>query len=195
MSPKIALIAVHEIYGVNDYMNDVIQTFSSQQIDVFCPNLLQRTHPFSYEEEQQAYSYFMKHVGFDVGKEKIETIVTELKKEYTYVGIVGFNVGATIAWRCSKNTEVNFVICCYGSRIRDYIDVKPACPALLLFPKEETSFSVTSLVTYLNENNPSLHIQQFQGEHGFLNRFNKTYHEQSAKDATIIIQSFLHHIF
>lgn len=194
MPHKIALVVVHEIYGVNDHMNDVIQTFSSQQIDVFCPNLLQMTHPFPYQEEQQAYSYFMKHVGFEKGKEKIERVVTELKEEYRYVGILGFSVGATIAWLCSENEHVDFVICCYGSRIRDYTHMKPSCPALLLFPEQEASFSVTSLVTYLEQGNPALHIKQFHGEHGFLNRYDKNYHEQSAKQANETIQSFIQQI-
>lgn len=194
MLHKIALVVVHEIYGVNDHMNDITQTFSSQQVDIFCPNLLQRSHPFPYQEEQQAYSYFMKNVGFDHGKEKIENVVTELKEEYTHVGIIGFSIGATIAWLCSENEHVDFVICCYGSRIRDYTHITPICPALLLFPEQEASFSISSLTTHLKQHNPSLNIKQFPGEHGFLNRYHKNYNESSTKQAYKTIHSFLQHI-
>lgn len=194
MYHKIALVVAHEIYGLNDHMKDVIHSFSSPHIDVFCPNFLERPLPFPYEEEQEAYLYFMKNIGFKRGKETIEKAVMALRKDYTHVGIIGFSIGATIAWLCSENKNVDFIICCYGSRIRDYTHITPVCPALLLFPEQEASFSIPSLITHLKQHNPSLNIKQFPGEHGFLNRYHKNYNEGSIKQAYKTIHSFLQHI-
>ena len=54
---KLALIAVHEIYGVNDHMHHVTDHFTSSHIDVFCPNLLQSQPAFPYSDEEKAYHF------------------------------------------------------------------------------------------------------------------------------------------
>ena len=54
---KLALVVVHEIYGVNDHMHHVTDHFTSSHIDVFCPNLLQSQHAFHYSDEEKAYHF------------------------------------------------------------------------------------------------------------------------------------------
>ncbi|SCC15207.1 Dienelactone hydrolase [Bacillus wiedmannii] len=140
MKKKLALVTVHEIYGVNDHMHQVTQHFTSSHIDVFCPNLLQSQHAFHYSDEEKAYHFFMNHIGFDNGKKQIEEFITHLSSSYTHIGLIGFSVGATISWLCSNNPKIDFIIGCYGSRIRDYIHIKPTCATLLIFPEKEASF-------------------------------------------------------
>ncbi|PFE06236.1 hypothetical protein COE15_12010 [Bacillus cereus] len=192
MNQKVALIAIHEIYGVNEHMQDIVTKFSSQHVDVFCPNLLQLNSHFHYNDEQKAYSHFIKNVGFQHGKEQVEEIITTLSKKYSCIGLIGFSVGATISWLCSKNPKVNFVISCYGSRIRDYSYMIPTCPTLLIFPETELNCSVSSLIATLQEqNNPFLHIHQFPGYHGFLDPYTAKYNGESTKQAYEMIDSFL----
>jgi len=192
MKKKCALVAVHEIYGVNDHMHHVAHHFTSSHIDVFCPNLLQSQHAFHYSDEEKAYHFFMNHIGFDDGKEQIEEFITRLSSRYTHIGLIGFSVGATISWLCSNNPKIDFIIGCYGSRIRDYIHMKPTCATLLIFPEKEASFSVASFIqTLQQQNNPLLEIQQLHGEHGFLNPYTEKYSENSTKQAYNIIDSFL----
>ncbi|TKI91779.1 dienelactone hydrolase family protein, partial [Bacillus wiedmannii] len=76
MKKKLALVIVHEIYGVNDHMHHVTHHFTSSQIDVFCPNLLQSQHTFHYSDEEKAYQYFVNHIGFTDGKKQIEEFIT-----------------------------------------------------------------------------------------------------------------------
>ncbi|KFN02595.1 dienelactone hydrolase family protein [Bacillus clarus] len=192
MKKKLALIIIHEIYGVNDHMKHVVTHFTSPKIDVFCPNLLQFPSSFHYDEEEKAYTYFIQHVGFHYGKERIEEVITTLSNSYTHIGIIGFSVGATIAWLCSDNPNVNFIIGCYGSRIRDYLQLKPTCPTFLIFPEKEPNFSVSSLITTFKQlEHPLLQIKQFPGEHGFLNPYTLKYNAQSTKQVYTILDSFL----
>ncbi|MFB5250477.1 dienelactone hydrolase family protein [Bacillus mycoides] len=194
MKKKLALVVVHEIYGGNDHMQHVIDRFTSSNIDVFCPNLLQLQNAFHYSDEEKAYQYFMNQIGFDDGKEQIEELITSLSSSYTHIGLIGFSVGATIAWLCSNNNnpKLDFIIGCYGSRIRDYVHMKPSCATLLIFPEKETNFSVSSFMqTLQQQNNPLVEIKQLHGEHGFLNPYSEKYNEQSAKQVYNIIDSFL----
>ncbi|UYX54123.1 dienelactone hydrolase family protein [Bacillus thuringiensis] len=192
MKKKLALVSVHEIYGVNDHMHHVIDRFTSSHIDVFCPNLLQLQQAFHYSNEEKAYQHFMNHIGFDDGKEQIEDLITTLSNSYTHIGLLGFSAGATIAWLCSTNSKIDFIIGCYGSRIRDYVHVKPSCATLLIFPEKETNFSVFSLMkTLQQQDNPLLEIKQLQGEHGFLNPYTEKYNKESTTQVYKIIDSFL----
>lgn len=195
MKQKTALLLLHEIYGINQHMGHVIHTLSSATIDVICPNLLQRSSPFHYDKESEAYLHFMKNVGFQQGKQQIEDMLAELRNNYTYVGVLGFSVGATIAWLCSEDSRIDFVIGCYGSRIRDYTNIVPKCKALLLFPTNETSFSVSTLIESLqSKGHPLLNIKQFNGEHGFLDPFSSAYNQEAANQGYEMIRSFLQNI-
>ncbi|MFC9448826.1 dienelactone hydrolase family protein [Bacillus cereus] len=192
MKQKLALIAVHEIYGVNDHMYHVIDHFTSSHIDVFCPNLLQSQQAFHYSDEEKAYHHFVTHIGFDDGKRQIEEFITRLSSSYTHIGLIGFSIGATISWLCSNNPKIDFIIGCYGSRIRDYIHMKPTCAALLIFPEKESNFSVPALIKALHQqNNPLLEIKQLHGEHGFLNPYTEKYNKHSTSQVYNIIDSFL----
>ncbi|MEH6889387.1 dienelactone hydrolase family protein [Bacillus sp. JJ864] len=195
MEQKTAILLLHEIYGINEHIEHVIQTFSSSTIDVVCPNLLQRYSPFDYDQETEAYLHFMNNIGFEKGKQQIDSLLTELQNNYASVGVLGFSVGATIAWLCSEDTRIDFVIGCYGSRIRDYTNIVPKCPALLLFPANETSFSVSALIGSLQDKSHQLlNIKQLNGEHGFLDPFSKAYNKEAATQGYEIIRSFLQDI-
>ena len=146
-----AILLIHEIYGVNDHMKFVKQELSKLEADIICPNLLSRDVPYRYEEEDMAYQNFVQNIGIDEGSRQINNMLTQLKQEYEEVGVIGFSVGATISWLCSENNLCDFVIGCYGSRIRDYINRRPVCPTLLIFPAEEQTFNVDSLINSLEQ--------------------------------------------
>ena len=184
---KQAIVILHEIYGVNKFIKDQCQKFIEAGYDVFCPNMIAKP-PFLYNESTEAYDFFMKNVGFEVYKE-VSEFVNQLKDKYDNVFIIGFSVGATIAWRCCEKTSCSGIVACYGSRIRDYTYLKPACPMLLLFAKEE-SFDVHAMVCQL-QNKQRLSIIEFDIEHGFLDSYSKYYNFQQSKFAEESIAHFI----
>lgn len=184
---KQAVILLHEIYGVNLFMEDQCQWWLDAGYDVYCPNLLHRA-PFAYEESERAYSFFVNQVGFEVCLDIIQ-ILKSLKEKYADVFIVGFSVGATIAWWCSENELCTGVMACYGSRIRDYIDLTPACPTLLLFAKED-SFDVKSTIKQL-QHKEHVAVYDFDAKHGFLDPYNNHYDEEQAMKVQNKIAKFM----
>jgi dienelactone hydrolase len=184
---KIAIIVIHEIYGVNKFIKDQCQKYQDYGYDVYCPDLIGRT-PFLYEESEEAYEYFNQNVGFQVYK-KINNYVQLLKERYDKVFLMGFSVGATIAWKCCENTLCSGIIACYGSRIREYTDLSPVCPTFLLFAKED-SFDVSATVGKLREK-PNLTIMELEAKHGFLDSYSKQYNQEKAKVAKDAILNFM----
>ncbi|MGD9566802.1 MAG: dienelactone hydrolase family protein [Sedimentibacter sp.] len=143
---KQAIVVLHEIYGINQFVKKQYQEFIEAGYDVFCPNMIDRAS-FSYEESIEAYDFFINNVGFEVYKE-INDLVNQLKDKYDDVFNIGFSVGATIAWRCSENSLCSGIVACYGSRIRDYTNINLIYPSLLLFANEILLMFMHCLVNF-----------------------------------------------
>ncbi|MDF2544224.1 MAG: hydrolase [Herbinix sp.] len=184
---KKAIIVLHEIYGLNLFVKEQCQKYTDTGFDVYCPNFLNRP-PFLYDEANAAYEYFTQNVGFQV-YEEINNLVYQLKESYDTVFLLGFSVGATIAWQCCENTLCSGIIACYGSRIRDYTNLCPACPTLLLFAKED-SFDVAATASRLRDK-PYLVLMELDAKHGFLDVHSKQYNQQMTKIAEESITDFL----
>jgi dienelactone hydrolase len=174
------IIIVHEIYGINQHMVELCELLSEQNFDVLCPNLLEQEIPFDYSQEVKAYHNFMDNVGFTNGLHKVKNILLDIQDEYSKIFIIGFSVGATVAWLCSEEECVDGIVGYYGSRIRDYVNIYPKCPVLLFFPKVEKSFNVDELVSTLDKPNIDVHI--CRGEHGFSNPYSSKYNEELAQN-------------
>lgn len=186
---KTVIIVIHEIYGLNDHIKGVCESFFQHGYDVVFPNLIEQEEPFTYLEEDIAYRHFINNIGFVKATGMIHSLLSEVKGNYSKIFIVGFSVGATIAWLCSNHESINGVVGYYGSRIRDYLDLVPSCPTLLFFPQEEISFDVDSLITKLEEK--SVNALKLNGLHGFSDPFSKNYHLESTKKAYHTMIEFL----
>jgi dienelactone hydrolase len=186
-----AIIVLHEIYGINQHILKVYQYYKLAGFDVICTNLINRDEPFDYDHEEAAYEYFMKNVGFDVASEKVSDLIMQTKQKYKHVFLLGFSIGATIAWLCSgKEPICEGVIGYYGSRIRNYLNIIPKCPALLIFAAEEKSFNVMELAFILEEKiNVETHV--LSGKHGFCDPFSNRYDEQLCQEAVELVDDFL----
>ena len=180
----VAIIILHEIYGINRFIEELCIQYHNDGFDVFCPQLLGREN-FPYEDSSGAYAYFLNEVGFDVYK-KVKEQIKYLKLFYKKVFVLGFSVGATIAWLCSETSLADGIICCYGSRIRDYLQVKPCCQVLLLFAQYD-SFNVQELVNWFKDKK-NIAIFSLPAHHGFLDKYNKYYDEKEANIAAVLIR-------
>lgn len=184
------IIVLHEIYGLNQHIQIVCQKFSMAGYDIICPNLIDQEQPFEYNLQEEAYYHFMNNIGFDLGVQRIKHLMIQAQKQYKHVFILGYSIGATIAWLCSSEDNMcDGIIGYYGSRIRDYMNITPKCPTLLIFPSEEKSFNVEELVDSLVKRNIDAHI--VRGKHGFSDPFSKNYCLQSSEEAGRLVDNFL----
>lgn len=143
---------------------------------------------FSYSEASEAYDYFRHQVGFEIYKE-IEQLIERLKLQYEQVFVIGFSVGATVAWRCCENLKCDGIICCYGSRIRDYLTLQPCCPVLLLFA-EQDSFAVDDVISQLHSK-PNVEIHKLNAHHGFFDPYSEHFEAEQAEISKKYISDFL----
>ncbi|WP_263559845.1 dienelactone hydrolase family protein [Paenibacillus polymyxa] len=182
------IVVLHEIYGINQHIQNYCSILSDENYDVICPNLIGKETPFDYSQEEAAYAHFIKNIGFKRASYHIESLLLSIQARYKKVFIVGFSIGATIAWLCSKEKYVDGIVGYYGSRIRNYLEITPHCPALLFFPQEEISFNVDELISALDNHNIQIH--KFSGQHGFSDPYSPRYHVHSAQQSFIEMVEF-----
>ncbi|MBC2726084.1 dienelactone hydrolase family protein [Desulfosporosinus sp.] len=189
---KSVIIVLHEIYGINPHIKWVCEHYLEAGYDVLCPNFIKsEIGYFDYNREEEAYQYFVNHVGFPHMVDEIGKILIKSRAAYNNIVLLGFSVGATAAWICSeKGNTADEVICYYGSRIRDYQNITPRCSTLLIFAKEEKSFNVSKL-TNVFEEKKSVNVSVLDGKHGFSDPFSKNFNEQSQKRALKLVDEFL----
>ncbi|MFJ7668724.1 dienelactone hydrolase family protein [Lysinibacillus sp. NPDC097195] len=183
------IFILHEIYGVNDFIKKQARTYSDANTSVECISLYQNAEVFTYNQEKEAYDYYIQEIGFDKPLQKLTTLLMEAKNHYQEVVVMGFSVGATLAWRLSTY-PIDRIICLYGSRIRQYMDIHPTCPTLVILPNNEKSFDVNELKHGL-EKLPNVQVSQFSGNHGFMDDNNLNYCQQSYQQAQSEILRFL----
>jgi dienelactone hydrolase len=184
---KSAMIVLHEIYGINDFIKDRCDEYHAKGFDIYCPDMLSRNR-FAYYETEKAYTFFNNEVGFDYWH-RVEALLEALRSAYDKLYVVGFSVGATLAWRCCTSELCDGIICCYGSRIRDYVNLSPACPVLLLFASAD-SFDVNDVAAALREKTKTK-LCVFPAKHGFLDPYSRHYNEKQARAAKEQIHDFL----
>lgn len=191
---KNVIVILHEIYGINKHIKNVCKKYSDLGFDVLCPNLLLDRKTFDYADEEIAYKNFKNNIGFEVASNKVKKLLTDISEKYESIITIGFSVGATIAWICSEVEDVcNGIICYYGSRIRDYIDVLPKCPIVLLYPKEEKSFDIDNHIKEIEVcENMAIHV--LEGKHGFADEYCKNYNDNLKKEAEELTLTFIQKI-
>lgn len=186
-----AIIVLHEIYGINPHIERICEQYMAAGYAVICPDFLKSKDYFDYRKEEEAYQYFFKHIGFPSMVHEVKSILLKAKTEYKNVFLLGFSVGATAAWISSETENAaDGVICYYGSRIRDYQNITPKCPILLIFAKEEKSFNVSELACALGQKE-FVKVHQLDGKHGFCDSFSDQFNEQSQQIAQNLVETFL----
>ncbi|CAH8246623.1 dienelactone hydrolase family protein [Paenibacillus melissococcoides] len=90
---------------------------------------------------------------------------------------------------CSGSSGLDGIIGFYGSRIRNYADIEPCCPALLYFASEE-QFDVSGLARQLGETGRT-RVEVVPAGHGFMNPFHSSYQREQAEACMAGCSEFL----
>jgi dienelactone hydrolase len=128
--------------------------------------------------ESEAYTFFMKNCGMDKYADTAERKISSLACPCV---TVGFSVGATSLWRAaagSASSKILKAYCFYGSRIRDFRELKPKCPVHLIFPDKEEFFDVDELISALSVNK-NAEFTKVRQHHGFMNRLSVNYDSEA----------------
>ncbi len=130
----------------------------------------------SFNNEGDAYSYFVKNVGLDNYLAILLKVIESIEPPVT---LIDFSVGAAVVWRLSEIKDHNFInqaFCYYSSQIRNFTKIEPRFKINLFFPASEPHFDVVELQASLSTKK---HVKSeiVKYLHGFMNSYASNYSE------------------
>lgn len=125
-----------------------------------------------FRSEQDAYQAFIAEGGVARYAEKLSAL---LQQQTGLRHAIGFSAGASALWISSQHEFVRSLqnmVLFYGSRIREYRDIRPACPVRLIFAEQEAAFAPAELVNDLRQRGQSAELAKGT-KHGFMNAYSR----------------------
>ncbi|MFJ8043957.1 dienelactone hydrolase family protein [Kitasatospora sp. NPDC096147] len=185
-----AVVVAHEIFGVNAHVASVAAALRRHRCDVFAPDFRPEPKAFGRAEEQLAYQDFTAQLGVERMGLALARYADGLRGRYRRVLCVGYSVGATAAWLAAGAGAFDRTVCCYGSRIRDHLDVSPRGGCLLVVAEHEASFSGREFAAKL-AGRQDLTAELYPCTHGFCDPGNPHYAPEHARAAWRSAVAFL----
>lgn len=166
-----SIILVSDIFGVTAALLEISKKLGAYSIvDPYKGRLME------FENEAEAYSYFVNNVGLDSYLATLSKVVASVDDETT---LIGFSVGAAIIWQLSEReniTNIKQAFCFYGSQIRNFPQIEPCFNVNLIFPKSEPHFDVIALQNTLTQK-ANVETKRVEYLHGFMNYHSTNYNQ------------------
>lgn len=179
---KGALIILHEIFGLTNFIKDICHYWSSQGYHAIAPALydrLERKFVFTYNQNgyEKAISAKQKILslknhegisGWDLQLYDINAAIKYLQLNFAYpINIIGFSWGGTLGWlAASRLKDINAVSAYYGTHIYQFINEKPKYPVILHCGEKDDLLTIKQ-VAEIQEKHPQVIIHTYPATHAF----------------------------
>jgi len=138
------IVLLQEIFGINQYIRDVADSYAEEGYVVLAPDLFWRLEPGVELDESDFEKAFTLYQKFDVPKavEDIVATVAALRARPACkgkIGALGFCLGGKLAYLAAAEAGVDCAVGYYGVAIEQQLDLVPKikCPLVLQFAAED----------------------------------------------------------
>lgn len=172
--PRRLLVAA-DIYGVTPALH-ALATNLGGQAELLSP---WEGEGSPYATEQASHAAFVAGPGLEAYAERIA-----LAAAGEPVTLVGFSVGATAGWLYAAGQQCHpesRLVLFYGSRIRNYLDLRPRCRVEAIFAEREAAFEPCAVAAAIVSDMVRTEVVA-GAAHGFMNALSPGY------DATLMQQ-------
>ena len=186
------VLVIHEIFGVNDYMDTVLARLAGLGYTALCVDLFWRIdpdHPLPQTEEGMEEA--MNRMGsFDFAEATRDADaalghLSRLAEVTGSVAVLGFCLGGTLALACAISSEPDAVVSYYGSGVGDLLERATAvhCPVLFHFGTEDPYIpnELADLVEIAFEGREDVEVRRYAAGHAFDN-FSEMFHQPAAAE-------------
>ena len=196
-TPKGGIVVIQEIFGVNQHIRAVCDSFAKEGYVAVAPALFDRQVKdfqcgYTPPEIEKARTFVAKP-DWDAMMRDTDAAIKEIKA-LGPIAIVGFCMGGTIAFlAATRLSGLSAAIGYYGGRIAAFADEKPKCPTQLHFGEKDASIPMTDVET-IKQKRPDCQIYVYKdGGHGFHCDERGSFHKESRDVAWQRTTSFLSH--
>lgn len=165
---RAGLVVVQEIFGVNNHIRRVADSYAADGYHVIAPAIFDRAQPgfdVGYDTDGRAQGIaLMQKVPAADSMLDIAACVDLLKDEGK-VGVIGYCLGGTYAWLSASQLPVDVAVIYYGGGVGRNADRKPSCPVqghFGLLDSHIPQSDVDKVRVY-----PNVEIFTYEADHGF----------------------------
>ena len=187
------VVVIQEIFGVNDVMRSITDSFAEVGYIALCPDIFWRQEPGiqlsdqTEEEWARAFEFFN---GFDLekGVQDLDSTIETLRRMdgcSGKVGTVGFCLGGRLAYLTATRTKADAAVGYYGVMLTEHMDETLSAPVLLhmatedeFVPKEQQVEIQAAL-----EGNDKATIYVYEGQDHAFARVGGKHFDQASADA------------
>ena len=187
-APRGGVVVVQEIFGVNQHIRKVTDSFAADGYVAIAPALFDRVER-GYEtgygpQDIERGRATRGKLSTDQAMMDVKATVKELQKAGLKVGVVGYCFGGTIAWLSATRVDgVSAAVGYYGGGVADAADEKPKSPVMLHFGETDASIPKEAYEKVMKLH-PTVPAFVYAGAgHGFVCDERGSYHADSAKVA------------
>jgi carboxymethylenebutenolidase len=187
-TPRGGVVVVQEIFGVNQHIRKVADSFAADGYVAIAPALFDRVER-GYEtgygpQDIERGRATRGKLSTDQAMMDVKATVKELGKAGLKVGVVGYCFGGTIAWLAATRVDgVSAAVGYYGGGVADAADEKPKAPVMLHFGETDASIPKEAYEKVMRLH-PTVPTFIYAGAgHGFVCDERGSYHAESAKVA------------
>jgi len=158
----VKILVVSDIYGATPELRSLVHHFPGDA-EIIAPYAVGEMKAGT---EEEAYESFLESGGLDAYTQKLSDTIADLRPD----ALVAFSAGAGAAWRVlsKPGLSLRLGVLFYGSRIRDYLTLRPAVPTKLIFAEHEKAFDVAPVAATLRAQGMDAVVMPGT-RHGFMN--------------------------
>lgn len=177
------IVLLQEIFGVNEHIRDLVDTFASQGYDTVAPALFDRIKvgtELGYTERDVARGRELQaELPFDMVMLDVAA-ARNYVAESGKVSAIGYCWGGTLAWLAATRLDVSCVVGYYGSMTVDFLNEEPRCPVTLMLGETDTTFGPEKIEA-IGARHPDVVMFTYPGGHGFACDHRDSWDEASAR--------------
>ncbi len=183
--PLAGLVVVQEIFGVNEHIRSVADSYANDGFLAVAPALfdrIERDVELGYEgaDVQKAMTFIPKldidKAVLDLGAALDFAARTSGKK----AGVIGYCLGGTLAWLTAARLHPGAAVGYYGGRIGNYANEQPSCPVMLHFGRKDTHIPAEE-VEKVHAAHPEVEIHWYDAGHAFNATPRPSYNPEAAR--------------
>lgn len=188
-----AVVVIHEIFGVNDYMQAVLDRLAGLGYAALCPDLFWRIDPdHAIDQDEAGLGQAMERMGsFDFAEATRDCdaalgYLTRRPEVTGPVAVLGFCLGGTLAFATAMSSEPDAVVSYYGSGVADLLDQAAPidCPMLFHFGRDDAFIPAADVdrieTAFADRDDVELH--RYSAGHAFDNSFSDLFHDPAAAE-------------
>lgn len=170
-APIGGLVVIQEVFGVNQHIREVADSYAKHGFLAIAPALFDRLEKkveLSYEGEgmKRAMTLYPK-LDFGNAVKDIDAALSWARKNSGQkTGVIGYCLGGTLAWLSATRLDPDVAIGYYAGGIDKFAAETPQCPVMLHFGSLDTHIP-KEMVDKVAKAHPEVQIFWYDAGHGF----------------------------